>query len=361
MTITAQIEVNIYPAEQGLPESLLHWLDMHKPHGIFSAPQWYQALIRFKQEHEASTGGEFYWFFISANNCPIAAAPLEVKGSKIKFVANFYSPCSELFFDSQTLTKHEAWRLMLSHLTQLHPNWLSFDIYPLFPKQLTPLQTITPELPVTVFSYNFSANYTSSFDNFDTYWANRSSRLRNTHRRRAKLANKYKLEFHVHDVCSPELETDYWQIYQHSWKIQEPSRCFINWLMNWAGQHQILKLGILKIDGEPAAFQLWLLNANCGSIFKLAQDKRFDPLSPGTLLMEHMVKQLSKNFGITKIDFLLGNDDFKALWMDEKVAVSGAEIINRAHLKGRLISMVYTVKNWLKRTKSSTFSGDKHE
>jgi len=361
MTIKAQSDVGIYSAEQGLPGSLLHWLNEHKSHDIFSDPQWYQALIEFKQQHEAPLGIKFYWFFVLSNDSPVVAAPIEVKNNKIKFVANFYSPCSELFYDRETLNVRQAWALLLSHLTYLRPGWLSFEMFPLFPEQLSRFKAIALELPVTVFNYNFSANYCSDFKDFRTYWNSRSSRLRNTHRRRTKQARQHQLEFQIHDVCTPELEADYWYIYQHSWKIQEPSRCFIHWLMNWAGEHKILKLGLLKIDGKPAAFQLWLVNGKCGSIFKLAQDKRFDALSPGTILMEHMVRQLSQNSGITKIDFLLGNDEFKALWMDDKVLVSGAEIINRSHVKGRLLSMMYTIKNWLKGMNRNTRNGDKYD
>lgn len=361
MTATAQFNVCLYSMDQPLTDELLFWLDNNKPHDIFSSPEWYQALVHFKQLYEKQHAADFYWFIVLDKNEPCVAAPLEVKGNKIKFVSNFYSPFTELYFDRLQSTSQDAWQLLLSQLTQLRPKWLSIDISPLLPEQVQQLDLIGRSQPLNVFEYHFSANYSSSYYSFETYWARRSSRLRNTHKRRAKLANKHQLQFQIHDVCTQELQADYWQIYQHSWKVQEPSRCFINWLMTWAEQNNRLKLGMLKIDGEPAAFQLWLINGSCGSIFKLAQDKRFDALSPGTLLMEHMVRSLSQKNGVTKIDFLLGNDEFKALWMDEKILVSGVEVINQSHLKGKLLSVVYKLKNWLKQTTISAHHGNKYD
>ena len=57
---------------------------------------------------------------------------------------------------------------------------------------------------------------------------------------------------------------------------------------------------------------LWIISGRVASIFKLAQDKRFDHLSPGTLLTYHMIKHAFER-DVSTIDFLLGDDPFKDL------------------------------------------------
>lgn len=356
MNNTNLFKVKIFPAEKTLPTALQHWLLVHKPHGIFGSPDWFSSLIRFKQHYESNADTTFFWLFIYKSDKPCIAAPLEKTGEKYRVVANFYTPYNEIFFDQSMFSPAQAWSLLINQFGAVSKNWLSIEMYPLFPAQLNALLSLQLSENVCVFPYHFSANFTSEFDDFSSYWSERPSRLQNTFKRRTKALKKVESNIEIHSQLTEKVRQDYWHIYKQSWKVQEPSKDFINWLMAWAEANNKLRLGILNIAGKAVAFQLWLTDGDTAYIYKLAHDKDKDSLSPGTILTEHMVRSLADSDGIKRIDFLLGNDVFKTLWMDNKTDVMGAEIFNQANFTGIILAKFYKLRDLIKNKTGINFS-----
>jgi hypothetical protein len=356
MSSASSFEVKIFAAEDTLPPALQQWLVLHQPHTVFASPDWYSSLIQFKQRHDCKPNTTFFWLFIFQSGKPYVAAPLEREGNKFRVVSNFYTPFIEIFFNNTMLDLTQAWSILINQLKSVKKDWLSIEVYPLFPGQLNTLLSLQKNENVCVFPYHYSANFSSELSSFSTYWANRPSRLKNTFKRRTKALQKLENSIEIHTEVTEAIRQDYWQIYNLSWKIQEPSREFINWLMNWAEAHSKLRLGILKINGQAAAFQLWLINGNTAYIYKLAQDKEKDTLSPGTVLTEHMIRHLADNDGVTRFDFLLGDDNFKSLWMDNKTEVMGAEIFNQANVLGVFLTRLYKLRDLIKLKTGINFS-----
>ncbi|MAD74812.1 MAG: hypothetical protein CML20_08505 [Rheinheimera sp.] len=356
MSSASTFGVKIFPAGYTLPPILQQWLLLNQPHAVFASPDWYSSLIQFKQRYDCKPNTTFFWLFIFQSGKPCVAAPLEREGNKFRAVSNFYTPFNEVFFDNTMLNLTGAWSLLINQLKSVDKKWLSIEVYPLFPVQLNTLLSLQKNENVCVFPYHFSANFSSEFSDFSTYWVNRPSRLRNTYKRRKKALQKFDNSIEIHTKLTEAIRQDYWQVYNLSWKIQEPSREFIDWLMNWAEEHNKLRLGILKINGHAVASQLWLINGNTAYIYKLAQDKDKDSLSPGTILTEHMVRTLADNDGIKRIDFLLGDDSFKTLWMDNKTEVMGAEIFNQTNVWGFVLTRLYKLRDLIKRKTGINFS-----
>lgn len=188
-----------------------------------------------------------------------------------------------------------------------------------------------------VASYRHFANWYEEITNFATYWEKRDGRLRSLVERKGKrLISEKRPAFERVD-----LRTDadrgialYEAIYASSWKEPEQHGRFMPSLMKNLGPIGLAQLGLVRIDGEPAAAQVWLVRSPLATIFKLAHDPKFERYSPGTLLTHWMMEQLYDHEGAREFDFGRGNDGYKKLWMKNCRFRCGAIAINPRTVQG---------------------------
>ena len=166
---------------------------------------------------------------------------------------------------------------------------------------------------------------------FDEYWAARPSRLRNTAKRRAKTAG---LELRIHDRFDPAAWSDYETIYENSWKPAEGSPALMREFAAAEGAAGTLRLGLAYQGGAPVAAQLWTVEAGRATIHKLAYREDAKQHSPGTVLSAEMFRHVIDKDRPELIDFGLGDDAYKAEWMDEKVPLYRLEAYDLKSLKG---------------------------
>ena len=79
-----------------------------------------------------------------------------------------------------------------------------------------------------------------------------------------------------------------------------------------------LRLGIVHVDGEPAAAQLWIVHSGKALIYKLAYDERFGELSVGTILSATLFQHALDVDKVTEVDYLSGDDAYKKDWMSQR-------------------------------------------
>jgi len=79
-----------------------------------------------------------------------------------------------------------------------------------------------------------------------------------------------------------------------------------------------LRLGIIYVDGEPAAVQLWIVHHGNALIYKLAYDERFGELSVGTILSATLFQHALDVDKVTEVDYLSGDDAYKKDWMSQR-------------------------------------------
>jgi hypothetical protein len=167
-------------------------------------------------------------------------------------------------------------------------------------------------------TYRHFANWHEEISDFPEYWEGRSTRLKSLIRRKGKrLESEKRLAFDRVDLLT-DLDRGvalYEAIYAKCWKEPEEHERFMATLMKYLGAAGLAQLGIARIDGKPAAAQVWLVRAPRATIFKLAHDPAFDQHSPGSLLTHWMLKQICELDGVRAFDFGRGNDDYKKLWM----------------------------------------------
>lgn len=341
-----------YDLRAALPAQLAAWMEAHCAHPVFGTPDWFAQLANFEEElHPPATA--YRWLVVYQDDVPLLAAPIEhARGRfgqvQLKLFANFYTPSIDLLVDRSRITLGQAWSYLLWAFDQTWPGWLSFRATPLTVAQEALLAGVGDARHAT-FSYPVSANYTACIGDIGAYWQARPSRLSHTLVRKRKQLNKREHRFEMVQAPSAEQVAGYWTIYQHSWKHQEPSRSFISWLLAWSARRGYLRLGLLYVDQEVVASQLWLVVGQTASIFKLAQDMNANKLSPGSLLTEHMINAAVLHDRVDKVDFLLGDDQFKSMWMDGKEPIYWVEVINRKSPVGLALGLVYGLRNRFRR------------
>ena len=153
------------------------------------------------------------------------------------------------------------------------------------------------------------------------YFAERPGALRNT------LARKGATLCRSGEACfelvsdSDEVErgiATYHAIYERSWKSPEPYPQVITDLMRSSAAQGALRLGILSLNDQPVAAQIWIVWQGRATLYKLAHDQAFDHLSLGTLLTARLLEHVIDQDRVTEVDFGAGDDPFKKDWMPKR-------------------------------------------
>ncbi|HEX2829524.1 MAG TPA: GNAT family N-acetyltransferase [Burkholderiales bacterium] len=154
---------------------------------------------------------------------------------------------------------------------------------------------------------------------FEQYCESLPAALRNTIRRKTrKLAASHDVRVAITTGEAADLERivgAYERVYAASWKEPEPDPTFIPRLIRVAAAEGWLRLGVLYIDDQPAAAQLWLTSGGTASIYKLAHDERYAEWSVGSQLMLEMMRHALDVDRVDEVDFLMGDEPYKRDWM----------------------------------------------
>lgn len=152
------------------------------------------------------------------------------------------------------------------------------------------------------------------------YLERRPPALRNTIRRKSAALVERGVQLKI-ILGGPGLDggiADYEAVYANSWKEREPYPVVLSSLMRHSATAGALRLGLLYLDGAPIAAQVWIVWAGKATLYKLAHDRRFDGLSPGTVLTMRMIERIIEDDGIAEIDFGVGDDPYKKQWLSRR-------------------------------------------
>jgi Acetyltransferase (GNAT) domain len=216
-----------------------------------------------------------------------------------------------------------------------------------------PVETGVSKKMLNALSMNgFSVRSSEAFGNwiertqgrkFEAYFNARPSQTINTYERKKRALEKsHQWSFRLIQEPSPELEAsivDYLKVYDSSWKPRESYPDFIPSLVRLAAAHGLLRLGILDVDGEPAAVQLWLIDGDSSLIYKLAHTPQHERYSVGLLLTVEMMRHAFDQDQVAIIDFGSGDDSYKSHWMSERRSRETLTAYNRRTSLGQLASL----------------------
>lgn len=126
------------------------------------------------------------------------------------------------------------------------------------------------------------------------------------------------------------------QVYSSSWKRPEPYPDFMAGLMGLCARRGWLRLGVAWLADKPVAAQLWIVSHGRADIYKLAYDEAHKVLSAGTLLTGALMQQAMDLDQVKEIDYLIGDDAYKAAWMGDRRERWGLVAYNARTLGGAL-------------------------
>ncbi len=156
-------------------------------------------------------------------------------------------------------------------------------------------------------------------------------------RGRARLKRAGACERQVRTAPGPALDqalADYEAVYARSWKPTEGAPAFIRGLAHWMAELGALRLGLLRLNGEPLAAQMWFVQDGVAAIFKLAYVQDQAALSPGTVLTAHLMEHVIDQDKVHTVDFLSGDDAYKRDWMSHRRQRMGLLAFSQRHPRG---------------------------
>ncbi len=146
---------------------------------------------------------------------------------------------------------------------------------------------------------------------FAPYWADRPSALRHSverGRRRLEKAGTWRIDIVTSGapVDTAALDTAlaaYQAVYAQSWKQPEPCPDFMPSLVRLAARKGWLRLGVLWLNDQPLASQVWLVFGAKANIYKLAYVKGQDRLSAGSVLTAALMQHAMDVDKVQEVDY----------------------------------------------------------
>lgn len=344
----------LQPAQ--LPQSLLDAFTRQERHNLQFGMDWLANLA----EHALDPGDEAVLYTATDNAGECVCLPVrEGRDHCVHALGNFYT---SLYAPLETTTATEAlYTALFRHLGRQRRR-VALTLSPLA-ADAPHFQTLTRALYAAgwrgLHSYPCFGNWYHSLDGADwqTYFASLSSRVRNTVTRRTRnFLRDGRGELAV-VIAGDELEdaiAAFTDIYNNSWKRQEPYPRFMPELLRLAARRGWLRLGIARYDGKPVAAQAWLVSGGVAYIFKLAYHGDFAELSPGTVLSAHLMEYVISRDGVEAIDYGSGDDAYKKDWMSCRRERRGIAAYNPRSLRGAAQWLARSLRNTLLRRGANT-------
>ncbi|MBU2895017.1 GNAT family N-acetyltransferase [Colwellia sp. D2M02] len=193
--------------------------------------------------------------------------------------------------------------------------------------------------------FNETANfYQDNLVDFNSYYQQLPSQLRNTVKRRSKkLAAAHPYNIRIINTLDDFITAfeGYKSIYQQSWKGEEFSFAFIEQVCRAAIAENKLRFGMLYVDNKPAAAQLWFLQSGTASIFKLAYDQQYKNFSVGSILSMALSEHVLEYDKVTCIEFGMGSEPYKKDWLAKQRQRVSYQIFNQQRFLGKIASFRY--------------------
>lgn len=171
---------------------------------------------------------------------------------------------------------------------------------------------------------------------WSSYYSGRPSQIKNSIKRKSRdfqsagggleiISGTERLEFGIEA---------YQSVYSSSWKVPEPYPEFTPSLIRMLARNDWLRLGVATLNGQAIAAQIWIVAHGRASIFKLAYHEDFKRYSAGTLLTAKLMEQAIDIDRVREVDYLIGDDSYKASWMTHRRERWGIIAYNPGSIRG---------------------------
>ena len=315
-------------AAQGKLFHALEWFDCLVVHGLFEpvTPRIYAAV-------DSQASAEAAFLFCARDGA-----------GNLVSLTNFYTMEWSAVFAPGATRRVELVEAIVAHIASERPRWPYVNF-----RLVHEADPVAALMEASLASHGFATHRYFQLLNihepvagldFAGYFAKRPSRMKNTVRRREK---KLRAEHEVKIACLDRLTDgylhDYDAIYVNSWQRTEAAPKLVGELCRVADRLGVLRVGMLHVDGTPAAAQIWLLSGPRAILYKLAYDEKFADFSVGTILTRAMTEFVLGRDAVDEFDFGVGGDAYKKDWMEHERRLMGIEAFNRRTLKGAALAL----------------------
>jgi hypothetical protein len=262
---------------------------------------------------------------------------------KLESLSNYYSCFYAPHFPGSGSELRSNLRAIVKEVAREKPRWDAVEIKPLAveSREFTELVGAFKAAGFIVQTFFSFGNWYLPVNNrtFAQYSESLPSVLKNTlSRKRKKLEKTGRAKIEIvtgGPGLDPAIDA-YMKVYLSSWKQPEPYAHFVPGLIRSCAAMGALRLGIIHVDGEPAAAQLWIVHGGNALIYKLAYDERFADLSVGTILSATLFQHALDVDKVTEVDYLSGDDAYKKDWMSKRRERWGILALNPRTPRGAL-------------------------
>lgn len=264
-------------------------------------------------------------YAVEAAGAVRAVLPMRFSGSRrLSGLSNYYTSLFGPALDAGEPDVQGVLGALAAAITRDEVPWDTIDLHP--------LAADAPVFPALVEAFRKAGLAVQTYFCFGNwylrvgrrtyaeYFETLPSQLRNTVTRKRKQLEKLRPRI---VVCRDEADLDealkaYEQIYAVSWKVPEPYPHFITGLCRTCASQGWLRLGVVYVDDQPVAAQIWIVHGGIAAIYKLAYDERYAKLSAGSILTAHLMQHVIDVDKVEEIDYLTGDDAYKKDWMSDR-------------------------------------------
>ena len=300
---------------------------------VEAGPDWYENLIA--TVFPGDPGIRFYALRDGAR--VLALLPLRATGGRLHALANFYTTLYQpLLADGVTPAQLVP---LLAAVVAEFPRAATLTLAPMDPqsdsyRQLLVALRLLRWAPYEYFAFgNWSLPVSGDWA---TYLGTRQGTLRSTIKRMGKKFGGAggTLEIITDPAQMARGVAAYETVYAASWKQPEPFPAFMPGLLRNCAARGMLRLGLAWLDGQPVAAQMWIVSHGRAAIYKVAYHESYKQYAPGTLLTALLMAQVMDVDHVTEVDYLIGDDPYKKVWMSQRRERWGIVAYNPRTLRG---------------------------
>jgi len=359
--MSAPISVTAYGAEAELPADVTAFLSEQTKDQLWLSPLWFELLLRYSSSpgqrlriyavRSGSDGGTVECVFYAA----ASAHDSRRRQRKLRSLTNFYTISFAPIVRGDSEVAGRAIGALVRALSRETPVWDVIELQNLIEETHTTAELVRAfrNEGMLVDTYPQSENWfqPTSGLSAERYFESLPSQVRNTITRKLRRATKEHI-INIQVYRSPEELArginDYQRIYARSWKDPEAHPEFIPQLLRRSAEKGMLRLGVLYVDSEPAAAQIWLVIGVKATIYKLAYDEKFARLSVGSILTKAMFDQVIDDDGVAEVDYGTGSDAYKRDWMTKRRRIIGLVAFNPRSVHGLVAAGRHFGGRWIR-------------
>lgn len=349
-------------------------------HQLFEhgAQEWYDYSLAWFQNFAQTAlddGDQICIYGVESDNGSheaLAALATRYRASKgildpaqLSSLSNFYTITFSPIVKLSEPSSRKTVQTLVTAISTDTPRWDVIDLRPLDPDTSLYSQLVDSfrQAGMVVQTYFCFGNWYLPVKSlsFEKYYQTLPSTMQNTIRRKTKKLEKTgrsRIEIITGGAGLEQAINAYERIYLSSWKRPEPYPEFVAGLIRTFSARNWLRMGVIYLDEEPIAAQVWIVNSSKATIYKLAHDQRFDDYSAGSILTTRLIQHVLDVDGVHEIDFGSGDDPYKKNWLPQRRERWGILAMNPRSLAGcigivrhvgghGLKSAFHLLKKWL--------------